>query len=313
MRLLFLVFVALMAFICCTKKEKASFMTLTELELQILDSIHTHEGEFALAFKMLDSVESSIFINKGKVFHAASTMKTPVMIEAFRQIENGKLTLDDSILVVNQFKSIVDGSGYQLSLDDDSEPELYQFLGEKQSIRKLIELMITQSSNLANNVLIDHLGADQISQTMVSLEAGNMKVLRGVEDIKAFDQGLNNTTDALSLLTIFEKMARHQLVSVEASQQMIDILKRQKFNDVIPALLPEEVIVAHKTGSITGVHHDSGIIYLPDGRSYVLILLSSDLPDFALGTQLLQHISKMVYQYVKEQGGGNGGTRELGN
>jgi beta-lactamase class A len=162
--------------------------------------------------------------------------------------------------------------------------------------------MITRSSNLANNILIDHLGAPQISRTMVAMGAENMKILRGVEDIKAFDQGLNNTTDALSLLTIYEKLALHEVVSAHASQQMIEILERQQFQDVIPALLPDNVTVAHKTGSITGVHHDSGIVYLPDGRSYVLVLLSSDLPDVDQGTKLLQHISKMIYDYVREQG-----------
>ena len=301
MRFLILVYVALFCLNCSPSKEETS-LTLTDLELQILDSIHHHEGEFAMAFKMMDSIGAGIYINKSKIFHAASTMKTPVMIEAFKQIEAGNISLDDSIPITNQFQSIVDSSGYELSLNDDSEPELYQFLGQKQSIRTLIELMITRSSNLANNILIDHLGADQISQTMVEMGADNMKVLRGVEDIKAFDQGLNNTTDALSLLTIYEKLARHEVVSTSASQQMIEILKRQQFQDVIPALLPDKVTVAHKTGSITGVHHDSGIVYLPDGRSYVLVLLSSDLPEFDQGTKMLQHISKMVYDYVREQG-----------
>ena len=310
MRFLILVYVALLCLNCSPSKEETS-LTLTDLELQILDSIHHHEGEFAMAFKMMDSTAAGIYINKGKIFHAASTMKTPVMIEAFKQIEAGNISLDDSMLITNQFQSIVDSSGYELSLSDDSEPELYQYLGRKQSVRTLIELMITKSSNLANNILIDHLGADQISQTMVAIGANNMNVLRGVEDIKAFDQGLNNTTDALSLLTIYEKLARHELVSTGASQQMIEILERQQFQDVIPALLPEDVRVAHKTGSITGVHHDSGIVYLPDGRSYVLVLLSSDLPEFDRGTKLLQHISKMIYDYVREQG--NKGTRELGN
>ena len=293
----------LFLFFTCSK-QPPEHITLTDLELQILDSIHSHEGEFAVAFKMLDSIGHSIFVNKSKVFHAASTMKTPVMIEAFRQMEQGSFNLNDSLLVTKSFRSIVDSSWYELSLTDDSEPELYQFLGQKQSARILVELMITQSSNLANNILIGQLGADQITRTMNELGAGGMKVLRGVEDLKAFDIGLNNTTDALSLMVIFEKLAKHEVVSHAASQEMIDILKRQQFNDVIPALLPEQVVVAHKTGSISGVHHDSGIVFLPDGRSYVLVLLSNNLPDFEQGTRLLQHISKMIYEYVRDEGRG---------
>ncbi|HET7360990.1 MAG TPA: serine hydrolase, partial [Salinimicrobium sp.] len=84
----------------------------------------------------------------------------------------------------------------------------------------------------------------------------------------------------------------------EASEQMIAILLNQTHNEIIPANLPKKVKVAHKTGSITGVHHDSGIVFLPDGRKYVLVLLSKNMEDFDKGTQMLARISKMVYDYV---------------
>ena len=99
-------------------------------------------------------------------------------------------------------------------------------------------------------------------------------------------------------MVIFEKLAKGEVVSQEASQQMIDILLDQRFNDIIPAYLPKEVKVAHKTGSITGVHHDSGIVYLPDGRQYVLVLLSKNLPDFDKGTEVLARVSEKIYQHM---------------
>ncbi len=297
MRLLPLLVLLLICSNCNNKSDKPS-STLTTLELQILDSIHSHPGEFAVAFRLLGAEDQSLYINKSTGFHAASTMKTPVMIEAFRQIDLGLLHLEDSLLITNRFRSIVDSSWYELSISDDSEPELYRAIGQYLPVNTLMELMITISSNLASNILIDRLGANNISQTMNDLGAGGMKVLRGVEDIKAFELGWNNTTDAISLMVIFEKLAKKQVVSEEASEQMIEILKRQQFKDVIPALLPARVNVAHKTGSITGVHHDSGIVYLPDGRSYILVLLSKDLQDFEKGTQLLQNISKIIYDYV---------------
>ncbi len=300
MRLLVLVW-SLLFFVTCTKKSSNTH-NLTNLELQILDSIHHHEGEFAVAFQCLDSTSEAIFINKGTIFHAASTMKTPVMIEVFKQVKAGNLNLNDSLAVTNKFQSIVDGSWYELGSDDDSEHGLYQSVGEKASIGDLMEAMITESSNLANNLLINHLGAEHITQTMKDLGADDMQVLRGVEDLKAYEKGLNNTTSARSLLVIFKKLANGKVVSKEASNMMIEVLKRQKYNDVIPALLPETVVVAHKTGSISHVHHDSGIVYLPDGRKYVLVLLSKDLVDFDDGTQLLQNISKMIYDYVIQGG-----------
>jgi beta-lactamase class A len=129
-----------------------------------------------------------------------------------------------------------------------------------------------------------------------------MKVLRGVEDIKAFNLGKSNTTSAQSLMVIYEKLAKGEVVSPGASAAMIEILKRQNYQDVIPALLPTGVTVAHKTGSISGVVHDSGIVLLPDGRRYVLVLLSKELPDLDEGTRLLQNISKMIYDYMIQKG-----------
>ncbi len=273
-------------------------MTLTELELQILDSIHHQEGEYAVIFKNLDDPDDAFYINKQTVFHAASTMKTPVMIEAFKQVHLGNCTLEDSLIVTDQFRSIVDSSWYQLTPADDSDQDLYQQLGEKLSIKQLVEHMITESSNIASNMLVDYFGAENITQTMKDLGAEDMLVLRGVEDIKAYEQNLSNLTNAQSLLVIFEKLAKGEVITPDASQQMLEVLKRQKFRDVIPAKLPLEVQVAHKTGSISGLHHDSGIVFLPDGRRYVLILLSDQLPDFDKGTEFLSNISAMVYQYM---------------
>jgi beta-lactamase class A len=88
-------------------------------------------------------------------------------------------------------------------------------------------------------------------------------------------------------------------VDVGASMVMIDILLDQRFNDIIPAKLPKEVKVAHKTGSITGVRHDSGIVFLPDGRKYILVLLSKDLQDADAGIEAMANVSEMIYNYEK--------------
>jgi beta-lactamase class A len=133
---------------------------------------------------------------------------------------------------------------------------------------------------------------------MRKLGAKDIQVLRGVEDNKAFEKGLNNTTTAHDLLVIFEKIAREEAVSPQASQAMIKILLDQQFNEIIPARLPPEVKVAHKTGSITHAHHDSGIVILPDGRKYVLVLLSKDWEDEKAAVQTMANVSGMIYKYV---------------
>ncbi len=259
------------------------------------------EGFFAVAFKDLQTDEM-VLVQEDTNFHAASTMKTPVMIEVFKQVAQGTLSLEDSILVTNSFASIVDGSPYEMSVDEDSEGELYDRIGEKTTLYRLVYDMITTSSNLATNIVIELVDAKRVTQTMRDLGAQNIQVLRGVEDIKAYELGLSNTTTAKDLLIIFENLAKGTAVSEEADRQMVQILKEQVWRDVIPALLPDDVVVANKTGSITGVHHDSGIVFLPDGRKYILVLLSKNLDDFERGTQALAEVSRMIYQYMEKKG-----------
>lgn len=158
--------------------------------------------------------------------------------------------------------------------------------------------MITKSSNLATNILIELVDAKAVTSTMRELGAPDIEVLRGVEDLKAFDQGLNNSTTAYDLMKILEVIGMDKIINEEACDEMMTILFDQHFNEIIPAQLPSDVKVAHKTGSITGVQHDAGIIVLPNGHKYVLVLLSKDLEDKDQGVETLALISKKVYNFV---------------
>lgn len=260
----------------------------------------TQPGTYALAFKNLQTGEEW-GINDRIVFHAASTMKVPVMYEVFRQAAAGKFSLHDSIVLKNEFKSIVDGSPFSLSADDDSEGELYKHPGEKRTISSLVYQMIIVSSNFATNLIIDLVGATNVMNTMRELGINDMQVLRGVEDSKAFAKGMNNTTTAHDLLLLFDAIDKGKGVSKEASQQMINILLDQHFNEIIPAQLPAGVKVAHKTGSITGVQHDGGIVYLPDGRKYILVLLAKEIKNVDASVQMMAEVSKIVYDYFDKK------------
>lgn len=271
-----------------------------DLKLGIQERLQELEGDFAVAFKSLDDTSQTILINEREMFHAASTMKTPVMIELFKQAKAGQFALDDSILVKNEFRSIVDSSHYSMDVSEDSEGELYKQIGQKRTIRQLITDMITMSSNLATNILIEKAGAQNVTQTMRSYGADSIMVLRGVEDIKAYERGLSNRTTALDESIIYERLGRGQAVNKEASRAMIEILKQQKFNEMIPARLPDDVAVAHKTGWITGVNHDSGLVILPDGQKYVLILLSKNAPNRENVISTFAEISNLIYKFVTQ-------------
>jgi beta-lactamase class A len=227
-------------------------------------------------------------------FHAASTMKIPVLIELFLQVRRGQHKLDDPLKVRNEFHSIVDGSLYTLSAADDSETELYKAEGQTRTLRELSELMITVSSNLATNLLIEALGVENIRSTVHDLGADGMNVLRGVEDSKAYDQGLNNTTTARGLGVLLEAIAEGKAVDAASSQAMLAILERQKFNEGIPAGLPTGIRVAHKTGEITNIHHDAAIVFA--NRPYVLVILVRGLAEKKQSAALMADISKRLYE-----------------
>ncbi len=268
------------------------------LEDRVRSQIDFIDGNVAVAFLNLSDPSDTLYINKDEEFHAASTMKVPVMIELFKQKEEGKINLNDSILLINEFKSIVDGSPYSMDIGDDSDDVIYNKINTQVTLKDLMYSMITVSSNLATNVLIELVDAKKVTATMRDLGAENIQVLRGVEDQKAYDLGLSNSTTAKDLLIIMEAIATNKAGTKEDCANMVDILKDQRFNDIIPHNLPKDVEVAHKTGWITGVHHDAGIVYLPNGRSYVLVLLSKNIQDSDKGPQQLADISKTFYDYM---------------
>lgn len=287
-----------LAVVAC-QSNHSSEKQLDSLRTQVVERFGTVEGDFAVAFELLGDDSIKLLLNEGEKFHAASTMKTPVMIELYKQASLGKLGLDDSVLIENEFRSIVDGSPFSMDISVDSQEGLYGKIGQKSTYRELNFEMITKSSNLATNILIDHLDAKKVTQTMRELGAMDIQVLRGVEDLKAYEQGLSNTTTAYDLMVIMKAIAAGNAVSEAASAEMMEVLKSQHFNDLIPANLPEDVVVAHKTGSITGVRHDSGIVILPDGRKYVLVILSKNLTDPSAGEKAIADVSKMIYDFVK--------------
>jgi beta-lactamase class A len=287
----------LTAFLLNCSADGQSAIPILRLKNEIDSVLSGQKGEFAVAFKDL-STNKELYIHEKEIFHAASTMKTPVLIEIYRQATMGKFLLSDSIQIKNEFQSIADSSLFSLNPSDDSETELYNHLGEKRSIADLLYLMITQSSNFSTNLLIQLVKAENVTRTMRLMGAKDILVLRGVEDQKAFDKGMNNTVTAYDLMLIYEKMATGKAVSPSASEAMIKILLDQHFNEIIPALLPPTVKVAHKTGSFAGVHHDSGIVFLADGRKYLLVILSKNLENENDAVTAMAMVSKMIYNFL---------------
>lgn len=253
----------------------------------------------AVAFRDLQTGRE-LLLNADASFHAASTMKVPVMLEVYREAREGRLSLDERLAVKNEFKSIADASTFSVSPADDSEQTLYRKIGSTETVRELLRLMITESSNLATDIIIERVGAERVMELMRRMGASGIRVLRGVEDGKAFERGLNNTTTARGLLLLLRAIAEGRAVSRAASKEMNDILLAQKFNEGIPAGLPAAARVAHKTGSITKIEHDAAIVYLPGRKPYVLVVLVRGIAEEARAHKLIADISRAVYEDLSQ-------------
>lgn len=212
--------------------------------------------------------------NADEYFHAASTMKLAVLLGVFRQIERGDLSLEANVHVRNRFTSIVNQEPFMLDLGRDADPDVYGRLGRTMTVRELAYWMITRSSNLATNLLVDVVGIPTIQSALDELEIDGVKILRGVEDQRAFEAGLNNEVTAHGLLKLLRLIADGRAYSQSACDEMLKIMLDQQFRSGIPAGLPKAARVAHKTGNISTVHHDAGIVYLENRRPYVLVILT---------------------------------------
>jgi beta-lactamase class A len=242
-----------------------------------LDSIADASGaRFGIYFKDLGS-SLTLSKNSSVPFHAASTMKTPVLLELLRRVDAGTVRLSDELPVKNEFRSLVDGSPFSIGLEENDGPTA-AYLGKPATIEFLAREMIVRSSNLATNILLTFLGPAEVQKFTNELGAPTVHVRRCVEDTKAFEKGMNNETDAAGMGTVMEAVVRTSRLSGAAKAKAWEILTGQTFNEEIPAgLHPQSgAVVAHKTGSMSTSQHDAAIVRLPDGREYVLVLLAND-------------------------------------
>ena len=232
--------------------------------------------------------------NADTYFHAASTMKLAVLLGVFRQVDRGDLQLDAPVHVRNRFTSIVNQEPFMLDLARDADPDVYGHLGKTLTVRELAYWMIIKSSNLATNLLVDVVGIPTIQLALDELEIDGVKVLRGVEDSRAFEAGLNNEVTANGLLKLLRLIADQRAYSENACEEMLKIMLDQQYRSGIPAGLPKAARVAHKTGNISTVHHDAGIVYLDGRKPYVLVILTSFPAEQARGTAVAE-VSRDIF------------------
>ncbi|MDQ3555709.1 MAG: class A beta-lactamase-related serine hydrolase [Gemmatimonadota bacterium] len=232
-------------------------------------------------------------------FHAASTIKVPVLLAVFAAIREGRLEPFSRVHVRNRFLSVADGEPFRVGTSRDANSAVHRQLGRTMRVEELALHMIATSSNLATNLLLEVVGLEAAQQTLRELGLEGVELLRGVEDERAWERGINSRVTAFGLLGCFRLLHEQRAFAREHTDAMLEILHAQEFNSGIPAGLPDEARVAHKTGEISTVAHDGGLVFLPGRKPYGLVVLSEWDAERGGRQETIAHVSRAVWEQLQ--------------
>lgn len=250
-------------------------------------------GSWGMMLKDLDD-GSNWGMNEKQPYTAASIIKIPIMATVLQAHEAGDFQLEDKIILRNE--DLVGGAGVLQHMTPGIELTVYD----------LIMLMIIQSDNTATNRLIDLVGKHKIQQFLQAHGFEGTSFYNKLMIVPAKREGPNLVT-AADMVRLLVEIAQGRMISLQASERMIDILKKQQLQDCLPALLPEQdpsIVgtipaweIAHKTGSVQGILHDAGILYVGQ-RKLAVVVLSKGL-DKLTAQSVIQKIGLELYRYLK--------------
>jgi len=239
-------------------------------------------------------------------YHGASTIKVAILLAVYGEIARGRLAPQSRLHVRNRFLSAYDGSPFRVLADRDADSEVHAAIGKTMRVNELALHMIATSSNLATNLLLDLIGLHTVQQAIDHFGLTGLDIRRGVEDEKAFEHRIVNRVTANGLVGLLRLIAEERAYSPELSREMLDILHQQEFRKGIPARLPREVRVAHKTGDISTVAHDAGVVYAPGRAPYVIAILTEWAAGAGSRSQTIATISQSVFHRLRVTPTGDG-------
>jgi beta-lactamase class A len=268
-----------------------------------IEKIEQESGAKAIGVALHDlETDFELHYKADRWFHAASTIKVPILLGVFAAIDRGDLLPHSRVHVRNRFLSVVEGVPFRVESGRDSNSAVHNAIGKMMRVDELAYHMITTSSNLATNLLLSVVGTDAVNETLKELDVEDgIELKRGVEDELAFEKGINNMVTADGLLRILVLLSQGKAFSPALSRRMMDILHGQEFNQGIPARLPKGARVAHKTGEISTVAHDAGVVYLPKRKPYVLVVLSEWEPSGTGRSRTIASISHTIYEFLTQE------------
>src|SRR4051812_40462428 len=272
-----------------------------------LEALERKAGAQSLAVAVYDTeTHASLRRNADRWFHAASTIKVAILLGVYASIHHGWLLPHSRLHVRNRFRSAVDGRPFRVAADRDANSQVHDAVGKMMRISELAMHMIATSSNLATNLLLDLVGLDTVQRALDALHVDGIDIRRGVEDERAFERGINNRVTADGLVQLMRLIAEERAFSPTLSREMLDILHAQEFRNGIPARLPAAVRVAHKTGEISTIAHDAGVVYPPNRQPYVIAILTEWAPDGSGRKPTIAEASQAVYQILTSGGATRG-------
>ena len=268
-----------------------------------IEKIEKESGARAIAVALHDSETGfELHYHADRWFHAASTIKVPILLGVFAAIDRGELLPHSRVHVRNRFLSVVESVPFRVESGRDANSAVHNAIGKMMRVDELAYHMITTSSNLATNLLLGVIGPESVTETLRHLKVDEgIDLKRGVEDELAFEKGISNMVTADGLLRILVMLAEGKAFSPALSRRMMDILHGQEFNQGIPARLPKGARVAHKTGEISTVAHDAGVVYLPKRKPYSLVILTEWDPNVSGRSRTIASISHAIYEMLTKK------------
>lgn len=266
---------------------------------EAIQDIGSDAGAMSVAVSAYDFEHHTAWSLQGdRWFHAASTIKVPVLLAVYDAIEQKRFERFSRVHVRNRFIGMADDKPFRVDSARDANSAVHNARGNMMTVEQLAEHMIVTSSNLATNLLLDLVGIDAAQDTLRRLHLTGIDLRRGVEDEAAWAAGINNRVTADGLRSALRLIEEREAISTAASDAMLDILHGQKFRSGIPAGLPDDVRVAHKTGEMSTAAHDAGIVYLEDRAPYVVVILTEWEPGVGGRQKAIAAVSRAVYSFM---------------
>lgn len=272
-----------------------------------IEEIAGEAADEPLAVSVFDYATATSWSRLGdRWFHSASTIKVAVLFALFGAVDAGRFTPDSRLHVRNRFLSTVDGTPFRVSAARDADRAVHDAIGRTMRVDELATHMIVTSSNLATNLLVDLIGIESAQQMLARYGITGVRLARGVEDEKAFEESFNNQVTANGLVDLFRVIREGRGVLPDTAEHMLEILFAQEFRSGIPAGLPpavrQQARIAHKTGEISTAAHDAGLVFLPDREPYALAVLTEPGPGTSNRMERVSRVSAAVYGWLAGDG-----------